>query len=55
MSKNKRISMPRSGAGVTQFNEVSTSLFKLKPISVVVLIVIVVLIVVALHIINPAM
>lgn len=53
MSKKNNVSMPRSGAGVTQYNEISTSRFHLKPISVVILLVLVVLIVVGLHIFNP--
>jgi preprotein translocase subunit Sec61beta len=55
MSKNKNVNMPRSGAGVTQFNEISNSKFRLKPISVVVLIVLVVFIVISLHLFSPVL
>lgn len=53
MSKKNNVSMPRSGAGVTQYNDVSTSKFQLKPISVIILLVVVILIVIGLHTFNP--
>jgi len=53
MAKKNNISMPRSGAGVTQFNEISTSKFRLSPISVAILLIVVILIVVGLHMFYP--
>ena len=53
MAKKQNTSMPRSGAGVQQFNEVSTSRFHLKPISVVILLIAVILIVIGLHTFSP--
>ena len=49
MSKNKTTSMPRSGAGVTQYSEISTSKIQLKPISVAILLIVVIAIVIGLH------
>lgn len=53
MAKKNNVNMPRSGAGVTQYNEISTSRFHLNPISVVILLVLVILIVIGLHMFYP--
>ena len=45
----KKTTMPQSMAGLTRFNDSDSSIIKIKPAHVIVLLVIVVLIVVFLH------
>jgi len=49
MSKDNRVSMPMSGAGITRYFEESQTRFHIKPITVVILIIAVILIILGLH------
>ncbi|MBN1792540.1 preprotein translocase subunit Sec61beta [Candidatus Woesearchaeota archaeon] len=49
MSKNDKIQMPSSGAGITRYFDDYKSKIELKPAHVVILVIIVILVVVFLH------
>lgn len=49
MSKNDKIQMPSSGAGITRYFDDYKSRFQLKPMHVIVLSILVILIIVILH------
>ena len=49
MAKNKGVSMPSSGAGITNYSDEMTSKFNLQPGVVIVFIVVMILVVAALH------
>ena len=52
MSKNDRIQMPSSGAGITRYFDDYRSKFELKPSHVIILAVLIILVVVFLHMQN---
>jgi len=49
MSKNDKIQMPSSGAGITRYFDDYKSKFQLKPMHVIVLSILIILIIVILH------
>lgn len=55
MAKDNKIRMPSSGAGITQYYDVTKSAIRLKPVHVLVLIVLVILIEIFLHIQGAAL
>ena len=50
MSDKNRSAMPMSGAGITRYFEDSENKFRIKPLTVMILIVILALLIIALHV-----
>lgn len=49
MSKNDKVQMPSSGAGITRYFDDYKSKFQLKPVHVIILAVLIIIVVIILH------